>query len=821
MKKIKILMLEDNKFDAELIKEKLISHKFDFVSELVETEKDFISAIHNFKPDLILSDYSLPQFTGFEALEIAKKLVPDIPFIMVTGSLSEELAADSIKRGAWDYILKEDLLRLTPAIENAFKLKEEKDKNKRAEEALKKSEAKYRTLFTQIADPIFIFDKETHRFLDCNQAALDMYGYTLKELYNMTPLQLHPTEERSKVKNNINTEDDTSPNCYTHITKGGEAIQVEIHSAPINYEGKEAWISIVRDISERKQMAKKLEESEIRFRELFENMSNGVAVYEAVNDGNDFIFKDFNKTAERIDKIQRNELINQSVLKVFPGVKEFGLFDVFQRVWKTGNPERYPVSLYKDNKIQGWRENYVYKLPTGEIVAVYEDITERKQAEEALKNSEERELIKASKLLEKNLQGKGTGPDEFILNRKDGSRVSVEIRTYPVKIKDETVVLGITRDITERKQAEKLLRESEERYRSVFRNSIMGIYRTTPDGEILMANPALISMLRFNSLEDLQSVNIKTLYCDINDRIKINKSFENEEKIFAFETRLRRKDGSKIDIQESGKAVKDEKGNILYYEGVMEDISIRKAYETEIIEARKKAEKADKLKSEFLAQMSHEVRTPLNVVLNLTQLLEDEIEGLVDDEINEYFPMIRTACGRIIRTIELILNASEIQADTYDLTLSEFDLFTDCLSPLIKESQFAAKLKGLELKQVIKTENRLITADRYSVAQIFSNLIDNAIKYTGQGQVEVGVYRDKKNQLCVDIRDTGIGISEEFLPGLFEVFSQEQHGYSRKYDGVGLGLFLVKNYCRKNNIEIFVKSERGVGSTFTLKFNNS
>jgi len=124
-----------------------------------------------------------------------------------------------------------------------------------------------------------------------------------------------------------------------------------------------------------------LKEYKAKFEVLFNNVSSGVAIYEARNDGEDFVFVDFNPAAEEIDQIKKEELIGKSVVEAFPGVKEFGLFDVFRRVYKTGTPEHHPVSVYKDERIAGWRENYVYKLPSGQIVAVYDDITARKRSE--------------------------------------------------------------------------------------------------------------------------------------------------------------------------------------------------------------------------------------------------------------------------------------------------------------------------------------------------------------------------------------------------------------------------------------------------------
>ena len=126
---------------------------------------------------------------------------------------------------------------------------------------------------------------------------------------------------------------------------------------------------------------KELKECQAKFKVLFENVCSGVAIYEARNDGEDFVFVDFNSAAEQIEHIKKEELIGKSVTEVFPGVKQFGLFDVFRRVYKTGTPEHHPISVYKDERIAGWRENYVYRLPSGQIVAVYDDVSTRKRTE--------------------------------------------------------------------------------------------------------------------------------------------------------------------------------------------------------------------------------------------------------------------------------------------------------------------------------------------------------------------------------------------------------------------------------------------------------
>lgn len=240
-----------------------------------------------------------------------------------------------------------------------------------------------------------------------------------------------------------------------------------------------------------------------------------------------------------------------------------------------------------------------------------------------------------------------------------------------------------------------------------------------------------------------------------------------------------------------------------------------------LIEAKENAEKSDKLKTEFLAQMSHEIRTPLNNIVSFSSLIHEEVENKISEELSRGFNVIDEASKRIIRTIELILNVSELQTGNYHLNIKSLDIVEDILKNVYYENKVYAQLKDLEFLLNVKTNKTIINSDQYSLEQIFSHLVNNAIKFTYEGKVEIVVYRNEQNFLCVDIIDSGIGISDEFLPNLFQPFTQEDIGYTRKYEGNGLGLTLVKKYCELNNAEVIVKSKKNSGTTFTIIFKNS
>ena len=235
--------------------------------------------------------------------------------------------------------------------------------------------------------------------------------------------------------------------------------------------------------SEQKNKQAALEESGSRYRELFNSIRNGVTIYQAINNGKDFIFEDINRAGEGIEKVKKRNIIGKSLLEKFPGVKACGLFTVFKDVWKTGKAHHVPAYYYKDKRINGWRENYVYKLPSKELVSVYDDITARMKSEEEMRkykylvdNTGEAIaivdnngiLVYSNKAYDKffgakelklpevynGLKEKGFWEGEIEVLRKDKSKVSVFVAMGYLKDVSDRVIgrVAMLRDLTELKR---------------------------------------------------------------------------------------------------------------------------------------------------------------------------------------------------------------------------------------------------------------------------------------------------------------------------------------------------------------------------------
>lgn len=375
---------------------------------------------------------------------------------------------------------------------------------------------------------------------------------------------------------------------------------------------------------------------------------------------------------------------------------------------------------------------------------------------------------------------------------------------------------AILKEEIKRKKAEEALRQSEQKFKTLFQTAGDAIFLLELDGKILEVNNYASEKFGYTREEFLdktiQELNLPSNSENVLNRLNLLKEIGE----LSFENIYESKNGEHIPVGVNIRLIDYEDRKVAL--SIARDISLKKKEEEELIRAKEEAEKASRLKSEFLAQMSHEIRSPLNVIVGFIQLIRDDLNEHLNEEMIVSFKGIDTAGKRIIRTVELILNMSELQAGMYESTRKEFDLAKDVLCNIFSEYEIAARKKGLNLYLYNNTDNTLVYADYFSTLQIFVNLIDNAIKYTHEGKVEINIDRNSGDELTVEVSDTGIGISKDFLPKLFDPFTQEDQGYSRRYEGTGLGMALVKRYCEINRVNIQVQTDKNIGTKFSLCF---
>ena len=383
-------------------------------------------------------------------------------------------------------------------------------------------------------------------------------------------------------------------------------------------------------------------------------------------------------------------------------------------------------------------------------------------------------------------------------------------------------------------QAAEAARRSERRYRALFDNVPAGIYRVSPEGKLLAANAAMVTMLGYSSAEELLTKNVKRHgLLDPEARERFERALQRTGGVRGYETAWTCKDGTALYVRENANAVVDSDGTVKYYEGTIEDITEQKRAEAAVKKqarelaqtvkalekAKRDAEAATRAKGEFLANMSHEIRTPMNAVIGMTSLLRDLD---LTPEQREYVETIRVSGESLLGIINDILDFSKIEAGRIEFEKHPFSPRV-CIEESLELLSGNAAEKGLELAYDLGARvPNFVLGDITRVRQVLVNLISNAVKFTKKGEIVVTLNAEARTDheyaLHFSVRDTGIGIDPERHSRLFKAFSQVDASTTRKYGGTGLGLAISKKLVNMMGGTIWVESAPGKGATFNFAF---
>ncbi|MBU7025269.1 MAG: PAS domain S-box protein, partial [Theionarchaea archaeon] len=434
----------------------------------------------------------------------------------------------------------------------------------------------------------------------------------------------------------------------------------------------------------------------------------------------------------------------------------------------------------------------------------------------AVRDSEEK--------LEKMLRGEDIPVYEREFRAKDETIIPVEISASAIRDEKGNVayIQSIVRDMRERKKIEEALHRSEKQYRDLFENAPIGIYRTTPDGQILMANPALVHLLGYTTFEELATRDLEEEGFEPGyPRSTFKEFLERNEQISGLESAWTRKDGSTVFLRENAKAVRDETGTILYYEGTVEDITQRKKAEERLKEyseqlERDVAERTKELRDaqeelirkeklvilgQLASNVGHELRNPLGVIGNSAYFLRMKLED-VDDMTQKHLGIIDMNVERATLIIEELLGLSRTRKP---------QLVHVNINTLLKDA-----LTSVTIPDNIEVTSRLdetipeTLLDSEQIRRAFINLITNAVQAMPEGGT-LTLKTSCNEVIHIIVQDTGQGIPLEYITRIFEPL------FTTRAKGIGLGLVIAKNIIEGHNGTITVKSRVGEGTACVVR----
>ncbi|WP_066628365.1 PAS domain-containing hybrid sensor histidine kinase/response regulator [Labilibacter marinus] len=411
------------------------------------------------------------------------------------------------------------------------------------------------------------------------------------------------------------------------------------------------------------------------------------------------------------------------------------------------------------------------------------------------------------------LQNPSDSPIEVSMIRKDGSKFQAQIRAK-TQVKDgDNLRIVVIRDISDFKKSINRVVESEHKYRAIIENAADGILIGNTKGEMIEINNGFCQMTGF-SQEELLNKHISSIFDPESlkerplrfDLVNVGQNVIIERDIVA-------KNGELIPIEMNSKRPAEE-----YYLAVVRDLRERHQAEEELKRrneelelAKEKAEESDRLKSSFLANMSHEIRTPMNGIIGFAELLKTA--SLTPDQRQDYLNVILSSGQQLLNIINDVLEISKIETGQIKVESVPFDILSMLREIITFFTPVAERSNNKITLNTSKCNFAILSGDPAKIQQVLTNLINNSLKFTESGEVEIGVIT-YSSETQFYVRDTGIGIPDQYMHTIFDRFTQAQHDGVNKQKGTGLGLSICKKLVDIMNGSIWVESEVGKGSTF-------
>ena len=761
---LRVLMVEDSEDDALLIIRELKKGGYNPVCERVETAAAMKKALKDKQWDIILCDYKLPKFSGEQAIALLKETNIEIPLIIVSGTIGEETAVECMRSGAHDYIMKNNLSRLCPAIARELEEGEIRVRRKRAEESLKESAEKYQRFFMTSRDCVFITSKEGS-WIDMNDAAVELFSYSSREelmQVKITNLYVNP-EERTK-HNSIIAERGYSKEYPVELRrKDGTVMHTLITSVALCDAEKNVigFQGTIRDITERKRVDEQLKQQADAMNVAIE----GIAI---LDEKGEYVY--LNKAHANIYGYDNAEELIGKPWSILYDSGELQRFEqkIMPELLQKENWQGEAIGKKTDGR-KFPQELSLTTLDSGGLICVVRDITERKRAEDALKNSEEKyrtileniedgyyevvlngnltffndsmcqiwgypkeELMgmnyreytdaeNAKKLFQSFNEVYRTGEPakefDWQIIRKDGTKRFIEASISLLKDSSDkpTGFRGIIRDITERKKMEEVLRQSEERYRTILEQMNDGYFEVDLVGNYTFVNEINSRLLGYSPDEligqsyriQVSKENAEILY---NAFSNIYKTGKPERNIFY---EAIHKDGTTGFAELTAFPLLNKKGDIIGFRGIARDITESKLAEEALRESEGKYRLTFASTSDVIFNLDAELNVS-SITPSVEKILGYKVEELINKPFQNLKIMTPESLMKAISYALTLLSGEDVPITIYEFIAKDGAIiFGEVISsPIINENKVIGITSAArDITQRIRAEEKFIQSE--------------------------------------------------------------------------------------------------------------